>query len=842
MPALFTFSGCDPCPVRKDWQWLKNPRMPFTPPTESTDYRVFVLGEAPGSEEDQFGKQFIGPAGRYLRDRVPTEWKNKLYFQNVIRCRPDRNHTPTEQEIQCCSVFLEQDFLNVRPHVILGLGNIPHEYFWQCKGEPPTISKIRGLPYPVRLEDGTPTWFFPCFHPSYPLRADKKNDSNEIINTVEPVFRNDLINFFNLVKTKFATPPTIYSPPTNILYPKTYDEAYALFLRLKEPYAIDFETFKLRPYIRDGRLLTAALSDGELTFAFPVQWPGDINPWGLELLKTIANTKKRWIAQNATMELNWIRWLTGVQEQEFDDTELVARLLHRRTGAGKLELLARLYLGFDLKGMFILDKDRMNEYPLDQVLKYNAHDAWGTAIIYQIMMAQMIERPDDCANYERSLVSIASTIQMEIMGLPPDISASEEFQKDLFAQQQDLEKQAKQIKEVKEYEKKESTYFSISSPQNVARVLTLYCGFNLPFNEKTKYYSTDEEYLTPLLGQHPLIDITLEYREVSKQLSTYVTAFLDGTIIGIDGLVHPRYKVTHTATWRLSSEVPNIQNFPKRKNRHIRRQIIPPPGHVLAAFDYGGLELRGIQMACHDKNLARAVTDPRGYLNDADLHWFWLHKALEYYPPYINRLADVSGETEEKKILKGGRTIIKTDFVFASFYGSTAKAVANRTQIPVHIIEELHHELWTMFPDAEKWTRGQFDFYQKYGYIESLTGRIRNEVLPGHELTNNPIQGTGAEIVLEAQSALYKMALELREPYLFPRINIHDDLTFILPDTNELERYIIVISKEMTKPRFPFISVPLLVECSVGGDWANMQEVAQFEGKSWDEEMKLAYA
>jgi uracil-DNA glycosylase family 4 len=829
-PSLFTFSGCEPCTLKKQWPHLKSPKMAFTPPTELSPYRLLALGEAPGSTEDAEGKQFVGKTGQYLRERLPREWKNKFYFQNCVRCKPPNNETPTDHEMTCCSCFLEQDLLTIRPQAILGLGNVPLQYFWQNNS---TISKLRGIPFGVELEDKSTCWVFCTFHPSYPARADETDDNGEVVNTVEPVFRNDLLRFFQLVTTRFTTPPVIYKPPTEFIYPKSYQEAWNLFQRLDDPYAIDFETFKLKPYLRDARLLTAAFSDGKLTFAFPVSWPGDLNPWGKQFLVDVAKSRRRWIAQNASMELPWIRSLTDIHEHQFEDTEVIARLLHDRKGVGRLELISRIYLGFDLKALNNLDKDRMIEYPLDKVLTYNALDAWGTALLFKIMGELLLQKPNGVENYARIIDTIASTVEMELLGLPVDIAQSEQMQKVLLQHEQEVEKKARQIKEVKEYEKAESKIFNISSPPQVASVLTRYCGIQLPKTASQKSYSTDEQDLTPLIGKHPLVDLTLDFRELDKQLSTYIDPILTGKIIGVDGLIHPAYTTVHAATYRLSAKDPNIQNFPKRAHREIRRQVIAPEGCLIAAFDYAGLEARVLQMLSKDENLKKSIIDPKNFLHDDDIHWYWLHKIIDYYPLYMKRLADKSGESEEKKILKAGRTIIKTDFVFASFYGSVAKSIANRTQIPLNILEKIHDEFWSLYFGVRKWLDGQVEFYKQYGYVESLTGRIRNEVLPGNEISNTPSQGTGAEIVLEAQNALHKKAIEERDIYLFPRINIHDDVSNFIPDSDDSERYIRTIAEIMVEPRFPFITCPLKVECSVGYNWCDLSEVFQYQGEAY---------
>lgn len=220
-----------------------------------------------------------------------------------------------------------------------------------------------------------------------------------------------------------------------------------------------------------------------------------------------------------------------------------------------------------------------------------------------------------------------------------------------------------------------------------------------------------------------------------------------------------------------------------------------------------------------------------------DIHYQWLYKVIDAYPQYMDRLAKSSGETTDKGILKAGRTIIKTDWVFASFYGSKAHSLAARTSIPLEIVERVLAEFWGEkegYIGVKTWIDSQFEFYHKHGEVQSLTGRARNEILPGNEIINTPNQGLAAEIVTEAQNALYVLAQT--DKYFLARINIHDDLVFELPDSNELFQYINTIGKEIVKPRFPFINVPLMTECRVGYDWANLESVCNIVGEYYEGE------
>jgi DNA polymerase I-like protein with 3'-5' exonuclease and polymerase domains len=808
--------------------------------------------------------------------------------------------------------------------------------------------------------------------------------------------------------------------------------------------------------------------------------------------------KRIWIAQNAQFEYKWVWHSTKSYDHNFEDTEVLARLHHKRKGVGKLEVLSKLYLGLNIKEVTNLDKDHLTRYPIEQVLEYNALDAWSTKLIYDILVEKLTDT--DVDNYIRIIDTIKSTTAMELAGLDVDQTRSEELQKEFLRKLEDIEDKAKQIKEVKMFEAEEHKTLKLSAPEMVGHVIVSYCGVQLPKTKGSEkegakqVYSTDEKDLTALAGKHPFVDLVLDYREVAKLLSTYIAPILSGQLLGLDGLLHPSYTAVHTATYRLSSQDPNIQNFPKRSHAEIRSQIVAPPGYIIAAFDYGQLEGRVIAMFSKDPMLKKA------FVEDDDIHWKWLYRIIDLYPAYVDRLAKISHETEEKKILKAGRTIIKTDFVFASFYGSKVASLSKRTGIPYDIMERVLDEFWdcidphmrvlttdlrwieakdvvpgqeligfdenlnpsssrkskqrryrvakvvetrrlikkcvkvntvsgsyicssdhlwlaknskqgdlrwikaedlhvrrgnyvgerskvvitrlchpwnedksyeagylagvfdgeassgtrsigfsqnegivldrvkellqmkgfivgkehsSFYTDkegksspykhisfslcggrgeilrfigsirpprllsksksvwegtmlyagkntqdlteevisveeigeheviaihtdthtfiaegllshncyalAKKWVDNQFTLYQNTGAVESLQGRIRNEVLPGNETCNSPAQGSAAEIVIEAQNALFKKAMT-EDLFYLPRVNIHDDLLFLLKDDDALGDYVENIAHEIVLPRFSYVNVPLMTEARVGYNWAALSAIGKFSG------------
>lgn len=828
MPGIIQFTGCEMCSLKKDWSFLKTPQMPIAPPKLNPDYKVMFIGEAPGADEDEDGIPFVGKAGKYLRDVIPGNWEKKIYWGNTIRCRPtdnggSKNRTPLPHEIQCCSTYLERDLDIIKPQAILLLGDIALKRFWDTAW----VTGMRGIPFPVKFSDGTTSWAVASFHPSYVMRQDRQDYQTKITtNTMLPVFRNDIKNFFDLVPTFANTPAKIYTPPKKeIFYPKTEQEALNLADQLKDPFAVDIETHKLKPYMRDSRIITAGFSDGVITFAFPVNWPGKVCEWGQRVFNKIMLRKKSWIAQSAAFEYSWIWDSTGSHDHDLHDIEILARLLHKRKGLGSLDDLSRIYLGVDIKKLTIIDKTKLLDYPIEKVLEYNALDAWAEYEIFNVLMQKVTDV--DLENYVRLIQAIKSTVAMELKGLNVDLDVSAALQKEFYGKMQAIEDATRKVKEIIEFEAKESKIFKLSEPETVGHVLVHYCGLDLPKTPKEKQYSTSESDLQPLAGRHKLVDKILDYREVAKLLSTYIDPILSLSLHGKDGLIHPAYTVVRTATYRLSSYDPNAQNFPKRSNKEIRRQIVAPPGYYLVAFDYGQLEGRVIAMFSRDPVLKKA------FVEEDDIHWKWLYRIIDLYPQYMDRLAKISGETEEKDILKSGRTIIKTDFVFASFYGSKAGSLAARTEIPLPIVERVLGEFWSEYCVTKRWVDGLFTQYQETGQVSSITGRVRNENLPGNEVVNSPCQGTAAEIVIEAQNFLFEKAM-IEDVNYMPRINIHDDLVFVLPDSNDLEQYIKTIGQEIVAPRFPWINCPLMTECRLGPTWADLESVANFSGKYFE--------
>lgn len=800
--------GCDACALRSIWGTISTPRMEISGNWQTGD--ILALAEGPGEQEDIQGKALVGPSGKLLRENIPHRHKDRLAFQNVVRCRPPGNRTPSPQEMHACSGHLKDDIENM-PNLkaIIGLGGVALQTYFPGA----SIMRVHGIGFPIKVGKRE-LWYYPVFHPAYVLHEQAAAERRNRSGSADALFKADLARFFREVDRWPAPQPATVSP-TDVIIPTTYDEARSYIARMKDPIAVDLESSKLRPYEKDAELITAAFSDGRTTIAFACEHPSGRTTWGTRLVMETVS-ERPWIAHNAAHELAWFRYLSDLPICSYDDTMAYARCLFERQGVLGLDEVSQLVLGVNIKRLSNVDASRIMEFTLEEVLPYNGLDAWASARIHR-RVGKTVNRED----YNRILGAISATTNMELMGVPYDIQEARTMKSNLLARQADIRFEASRLYEVRQFEADRGSEFKITSAPDVGEALVQYGKCALPRTEKGKQYATDEETLSKF--DNPLAKAVLEDREIAKIVS-YLDPTLQAPAKFPDGLLHPTYTTMHTSTLRLSSRDPNIQNYPVRKHPEIRRQIVAPSGCMFVKFDYGQLQMRIQGWASRDRELCSSI------INHVDIHSYWLDQILGVYPDYLDRLASETGETDESKIRKQGRNVIKSDFVFSSLFGSNADTTTERTGIPRHHVEDVLGLFWNTYREVRSWQREQYREYRDRGHIRFMTGRLWRGTITGTEPINYPIQGMEADIVMEAMDELSQLAAEYDDWYFHPRLQIHDDLSFFLPLHNP-EPYIEEIQKVMIRVRYQFQNVPLTVECKVGNNWCDTEEVAVFEGE-----------
>ena len=348
---------------------------------------------------------------------------------------------------------------------------------------------------------------------------------------------------------------------------------------------------------------------------------------------------------------------------------------------------------------------------------------------------------------------------------------------------------------------------NISSPKQVGELLFDKLKLDPKAKKsRTGQYTTDEATLLEIADRHPIVNEILEFRAVKKLLSTYIEPF-PSYVSEVDGRVHTTFNQALTATGRLSSSNPNLQNIPIRTERgkEIRKAFIPgTPDGVIVSADYSQIELRIMAHLSGDAHLLQAFRD------GVDVHAATAAKIFGI---------PVSEVTREQ------RGMAKTAN-FGIMYGISSFGLAQRLQLSRKDAKALIDGYFESFPAIKDFIAGNVEFARKNGYVETLFGRRRYlpditarnatvRALAERNAVNAPIQGTSADII---KLAMIGVANRLREAGLESRmvLQIHDELVFdaIPSEVPALKEIVVDVMENVVK-----LNVPLTVECSSGKNW-----------------------
>ena len=348
--------------------------------------------------------------------------------------------------------------------------------------------------------------------------------------------------------------------------------------------------------------------------------------------------------------------------------------------------------------------------------------------------------------------------------------------------------------------------FNVNSPKQVGEVLFDQLKLDTKAKKsKTGQYSTSEEVLLGLKGKHEVVGMILEYRELKKLISTYIAA-LPTYINPETGKIHTTYNQTVTATGRLSSSNPNLQNLPIRSERGqlIRQAVIPDDGCLFLSADYSQIELRLMAHFSQDPHMVEA------FRSGQDVH--------------AATAAKIFGVTI-KDVTKEQRRQAKTAN-FGIIYGISAFGLAQQLDCSRSEAKALIDGYFAAFPGVIDYIERQKDLARQQGYAVTLFGRKR--YLPdivSHNATvrsfaernavNSPIQGTAADII---KMAMVAISNRLKSEGLQAKMimQVHDELNFNVP-VNEVDRVKEIVVSEMQN--VVHLTVPLIADCGVGKNW-----------------------
>lgn len=486
---------------------------------------------------------------------------------------------------------------------------------------------------------------------------------------------------------------------------------------------------------------------------------------------------------------------------ELFDT-MVAHYLTHPDQRHNMDFMATTLLGYQpisiesLIGAKGKNQRSMRTVPIAQVKEYAAEDADVTFQLYQKLQQEIEQQGLQKLMYEVEAPLVRTLTQMEINGIAIDTQAlsemSAQYEEELRSLEQHIFDMAKEP-------------FNINSPQQLGKILFDKLKIDTKVKKtKTGQYATGEDILEKYADEHQIVQLVLEYRELQKLKSTYIDA-LPQLLSRKDNRLHTSFNQTVTATGRLSSTNPNLQNIPVRTERgkEIRRAFIPAnDDFLLMAADYSQIELRIMASFSGDESMLAAFQQGK------DIHAATAAKVF--------RTNEVTAEMRRQ-----AKTVN-----FGIIYGISAFGLASRMGIKRTAAKEIIEAYFAEFPAVKQYMDKSIEQAREKGYVETILGRKRylpeiysqNATMRGfaeRNAINSPIQGSAADMIkiamVRVQDWLTKEKLQSKM-----LLQVHDELVF---DAHKSEI-------ELLKKNIPLLmadalplNVPIVAEVGIGKNW-----------------------
>ena len=468
-----------------------------------------------------------------------------------------------------------------------------------------------------------------------------------------------------------------------------------------------------------------------------------------------------------------------------------------------MDYLAEIYLKYDtikieeLIGPKGKGQKNMRDLSPTQVYKYACEDADVTLKLKNILEKELVENGVEQLFYTIEMPLVPVLAYMERNGVRIDTEALKETSRHFTARMHQIEEEVHQLARME---------FNIASPKQVGEVLF----DRLKIVEKAKktktgQYVTSEEVLESLKGKHEIVGKILEHRGLKKLLGTYIDA-LPQLINPHTGKIHTSFNQTVTATGRLSSSNPNLQNIPVRNEdgKEIRKAFIPDDGCEFFSADYSQIELRIMAHLSGDPHMIEA------FQKGQDIH------AATAAKIYKEKLEDVTRKQRSKAKTAN----------FGIIYGISVFGLAERLNVDRKEAKELIDGYFENYPKVKEYMDHSIQIAREKGYIETIFKRkrylpdinSRNAVVRGYaerNAINAPIQGSAADIIKVAMINIYRRFKEenIKSKMI---LQVHDELNFsVLPEEKEKVQQIVISEMESAYK----MKAPLLADCGWGKNW-----------------------
>ena len=630
----------------------------------------------------------------------------------------------------------------------------------------------------------------------------KPKQQQKVVNPQLDLFAENPTN--DSVGAEFSSFESLKTTSHNYQLIENEEEARKLFdfFVTKQILSLDTETTSINPVDAELVGLSFAVEEGK---AFYVAIPAE-----REKAQTIVNifkplyesTEILKIGQNIKYDMEVLmNYGVRLASPMFDT--MIAHYVLQPEQKHNMDILAETLLGYqtvhidELIGPKGKGQKNMRDLSPADICDYAAEDADVTLRLYNVLKPRLKETGVDDLFYNIEMPLVPVLAEMEMNGVRLDTKALAETSRTLTDRMKQIEQN---IYNLAGHE------FNIASPKQVGEVLFGEMKIvDKPKKTKTGQFVTSEEVLQQLRSKAPIVDDILAHRGLKKLLGTYVDA-LPKLINPRTGHIHTSFNQAVTATGRLSSSDPNLQNIPVRgeDGKEIRKCFIPEPGCLFFSADYSQIELRVMAHLSGDKNMIEAFRE--GY----DIH------AATAARIYKEKIEDVSRDQRTKAKRAN----------FGIIYGITVFGLAERLDISRDEAKQLIDGYFETFPEVQAYMEKAKELAREHGYAETFFHRRR--YLPditSHNATvrnfaernaiNAPIQGSAADIIKIAMVHIYE---RFRREGIKSKmiLQVHDELNFsVLPEEKERVEKIVIEEMQNAYP----LQVPLVADSGWGENW-----------------------
>ena len=634
-----------------------------------------------------------------------------------------------------------------------------------------------------------------------------KGESSVVSSSKEPkvAVQYDLFATEPVVESEVSSLADINTMPHSYYLADTAEKQIALCEQLlqEKSFAFDTETEGLDPLTAGLVGMSFAIREQEAWYVPVPANREEATDIVLRLAPALQHPEIEKVGQNIKFDILALRKYGVRVKGPLFDTMLAHYLLNPELRHG-MDYLAETYLKYktvpieDLIGPKGKKQASMRTVPIEQIKEYAAEDADVTLRLKHYFAPLLKQEGLESLFFEMEMPLIYVLAEMEATGVKLDTNALKQSSEVLSQQLSTLEESIYDLA---------GQSFNINSTKQVGEILF----DKLKLDEKAKKtktggYSTSEEVLEKIRGKHPIVDKLLEYRGIKKLLSTYIDA-LPALIHPETGKIHTSFNQAVTATGRLSSTNPNLQNIPVRDElgREIRKAFIADDDDcIFFSADYSQIELRLMAHLSNDPHMVEA------FCSGADIH------AATAAKIYGIPVEEVTSDMRRKAKTAN----------FGIIYGISVFGLAERLSIPRAESKELIDGYFQTYPRIKEYMEESIRVAKEKGYVETLFKRKRflpdinshNAIVRGYaerNAINAPIQGSAADII---KLAMIRIHQRFEAEHLKSRmiLQVHDELNFNVrkEEFDRVKEIVLDCMEHVLQLR-----VPLIADCGEGKNW-----------------------